>query len=247
MKEIKQILILEYEEETREVLVDVLKRCGNNLVFQTDNKKEASQIAIDNLIDLFVIDISLSQNENIDGKRFAISIRSIERYELTPIIFVTSRTNYEEFAFHELHCYDYLTKPINKEIFKKLITVLLKPRKAIDKNRDNRLIEFFSEGIYYPIKVENINYIRYEQRKVMINIKGEEIVIKNSSLAECLQKLEGTSIIQVNRSMLVNGQKIKSYDISNQYIRIEVEKGECNFELGRKYRDNIKEFLKSRS
>ena len=38
MKEIKQILILEYEEETREVLVDVLKRCGNNLVFQTDNK-----------------------------------------------------------------------------------------------------------------------------------------------------------------------------------------------------------------
>lgn len=74
MKEIKQILILEYEEETREVLVDALNRCGNNLILQTDNKKEASQIAIDNLIDLFVIDISLSQNENIDGMRFAIGV-----------------------------------------------------------------------------------------------------------------------------------------------------------------------------
>jgi len=54
MKEIKQILILEYEEETREVLVDVLNRCGNNLVFQTDNKKEASQ-SIGNAITLTLI------------------------------------------------------------------------------------------------------------------------------------------------------------------------------------------------
>lgn len=243
MSQIRQILVLEDEEEARKGIVELIKKCGDNLILQTDNKMEASQMAIDNIIDLFIIDISLNQNQDIDGIKFAMSIRNIERYELTPIIFLTSTRHYERFVFHELHCYDYLTKPVNKEPFIKMVKILLKPRKFLDK--DDRIVEFFSEGIYYPIKVKNINYIKYEERKIFINTKREEIIIKNSSLSECLQKLEGTSIVQVNRSALINGQKIQNYDISNRFIQIELAKGRCNFELGRKYRDNIKRFLEN--
>ena len=75
-----------------------------------DNYDEAIRIINTNNINIFILDIALSDNPNggIDIARF---IRFKKNMPYTPIIFITSIATQITTALNELHCCSYIYKP----------------------------------------------------------------------------------------------------------------------------------------
>lgn len=79
----------------------------DSMLLIEDSIKEGS------LIDLFLFDISLD-NENLeDTKGFTLAnyIRCIEQYKKTPLLFLTAIPDKCLEALSNYHCYDYIKKP----------------------------------------------------------------------------------------------------------------------------------------
>ena len=56
--------------------------------------------------------------------------------------------------------------------------------------------------------------------------------------------MKGSSIIQIHKSILVNARKIITYDSVNQIIQIEIEAEKRILDVGQKYKENIKGFIR---
>ena len=90
--------------------------CDENCnIFDTDNVSEAYRYAIEQDIDLFLIDIILDKQNRHDasGMIFAERMRQLDRYKYTPIIFITSLVDQGLNALHNIHCYNYIEKPFD--------------------------------------------------------------------------------------------------------------------------------------
>ena len=223
MKRGKNILILEDEELLREELKRLVEKSEPDcMVLETGDIKEAYQMAKEHAIDLFLLDIIL--NPFCKGKRegliFAENIRKIEEYEVTPIVFITSIAYYEKQAFHNIHCYDYLLKPIEEETAIEIFQRLLKNRRKRQTEYDERY------------------------RKLYVYTRGKKYSFKNITLSECIERMKGSSIIQIHKSILVNARKIITYDSVNRIIQIEIEAEKRILDVGQKYKENIKGFIR---
>ena len=86
------VLILEDKECNRNALEKIVLSCaGVENVYSCGKREEAFLSAVDNQIDLFLVDIILEPSNANDnsGIVFAESIRKLDKYRLTPIIFIT--------------------------------------------------------------------------------------------------------------------------------------------------------------
>ena len=86
---IMKVLILEDNEICRQSLIKVVKSCMKNItVYDFDNRAAAYLCAMDNNIDLFLVDIILEPKIRNDssGFKFAQDIRDVKRYKSVPII-----------------------------------------------------------------------------------------------------------------------------------------------------------------
>jgi len=81
-------------------------------IYEADDKDEALKISNDNTIDIFYIDIGLKNSSGLD---LAIELRKTYKYEFSWIIFLTTHVEYITQAFKEVHCYDYILKPYDKQ------------------------------------------------------------------------------------------------------------------------------------
>lgn len=87
------VLILEDNRQILNVLEKlVLSVAEDKKVYVTDNVGEAYKIAMETSIDVFMLDIILYTDKKGDtsGMQYAQSMRKLERYRFTPIIFITS-------------------------------------------------------------------------------------------------------------------------------------------------------------
>ena len=87
------VLILEDNRQILNVLEKlVLSVAEDEKVYVTDNVGEAYKIAMEISIDVFMLDIILYGDKKGDtsGMQYAQSMRKLERYRFTPIIFITS-------------------------------------------------------------------------------------------------------------------------------------------------------------
>ena len=87
------VLILEDNRQILKVLEKlVLSVAEDEKVYVTDNVGEAYKIAMEISIDVFMLDIILYGDKKGDtsGMQYAQSMRKLERYRFTPIIFITS-------------------------------------------------------------------------------------------------------------------------------------------------------------
>ena len=69
------------------------------------------------IIDLFLLDIILDEKNKNDsgGILFAQSVREIDKYKLTPVIFVTSLIGWEADLLKTIHCYVILKNHLEME------------------------------------------------------------------------------------------------------------------------------------
>ncbi|MFQ9514275.1 MAG: LytR/AlgR family response regulator transcription factor [Eubacterium sp.] len=216
----KRVLILEDKEIHRMTLIKMLKEIDESLeVYDAGTVAEAYKISMENMINLFLVDIIIEPEVrgDVSGLKFVEAIRKIPYYSFAPIIFITSLEDPEMCAYRELHCYGYIEKPFDKEEVKSLIYQALKfPQK--DNNSIN--VYFRKDGVVYAIKKEEIIYIEISRKEILIHTEKENIKMPYMPVKQLLKELNSENFIQCNRGCIINKTFVEYIDYVNRYIKI---------------------------
>lgn len=109
----QRILIVEDDDSVRRTVEHVLVNAGY-AVIGTDSGEDATKLAVRHRPDLILLDIGLSGE--MEGIEVCKQLRRTPQASLTPIVFLTARSDSEtEAAGFEAGADDYLVKPIDEE------------------------------------------------------------------------------------------------------------------------------------
>jgi adenylate cyclase len=109
-KTMSTVLVADDDSTTRSVLSKILENNGYKVLL-ADRGEKCLFLALEKNIDAFLVDINMP---GLSGIEICSRLRSIDRYKMTPIIFITSRddTSLLNEAF-EVGATDFLIKPAN--------------------------------------------------------------------------------------------------------------------------------------
>lgn len=148
--------------------------------------------------DIIFLDIEMKK---ISGIEVAKKIRSIDKNVM--IIFVTNYNDFMPDAF-EVNAINYLTKPINKEIFQKTL------KRSLNMYFESRKVfkaQWKNEITIVPLK--DIIYIECIHRHIIIYCKNQ-VVESKESFGKVESKFINAGFIKVHQSFLVNAENIKN-------------------------------------
>lgn len=217
----KKILII--EDSSRwldEVKALVTEISFETEIFATTSIAEAYWIAMENSIDLFIIDIILDVNipGDISGMRFADNIRKNLKYQFTPIIFISCLEDPKMYAYANIHCYGYIEKPFLKE---KTISIIEEALSLpLRKESGREFIYFRKEGILYGFRIDEIIYTESNAKRTRICSVHEVVDVPYRSTKNLLVELDSDAFIQCNRRVLINKHYIEYIDFPNRYVKL---------------------------
>lgn len=239
----KKVLILEDHPTTLMHLTELVRGLDTKcVVFSYKNLKDAYQCAMERTVDLFIVDIILDTNRPGDasGLKFVDSIRHVEYYGFTPIIFITSLEDARSYTYENLHCYSFIEKPFDTEQVKQTVEQCLKfpgggkNTKTLYFRKDGIILAVEREDIVYA---ESINHIRHIHPK-----NGDVLKIPYITLKKLLEESDSVDMIQCSRSTAVNKKFVRNVDITNRIIQLNGEFGKV--EIGVMFKKYVKESFK---
>lgn len=237
----KKVLIVEDNELHRATLIKLLKQIDCTVeIYDTDNVQEAYRIAMEHIINLFLVDIILDVTlpGDVSGIKFAENIRKVSKYLFTPLIFITSLEDPQLYAFREIHCHGYIEKPFDPLEVKRLIKESFNFPELRDNNKN---IFFRKEGIVYAVKVKEIIYIENTRRKLVIHSMNETITASYKTCEDILKELDSPDFIQCSRYTIVNRNYIETIDYVNRYIKLKGGRGDLDIgvTMKKRFRDGL--------
>jgi CheY-like chemotaxis protein len=127
------ILIIEDNINLREDTAEILSLAGYNTL-KAENGKIGLEMARKNKPDLIICDIMMPE---LDGYGVIRAIENIPEISATPFVFVTAKSEKEDFRFAmDLGADDYLTKPFTGDDLLKVVAARIKRSKLIKNNGD---------------------------------------------------------------------------------------------------------------
>lgn len=229
----KHYFILEDHKEQAEALAKILHSYHSNIKTTIAlSITEALQKIKEATYDLFFLDIQLSTEEQLSGNGIAFGklLRTMTDYSSTPIIYITSFSEYINDAINSVHCYGFLQKPYLDTDAYHLLDSLANASDISTlklKNKDCIYLELlFSDITHISSQLHYLNY--YTQKDIH---KSRQYTMKN------LEEILPDYFIRCHKSYWVNRHFISSYDTINQCIRL------CNdstlIPVGRNYRNAL--------
>lgn len=231
-----KVLIVEDEDLAADRLAKALREIDSeiDIVGRTTSVEETKAFLEANEIDLFFLDINLS-----DG--YSFDIFKNDQVNLTPIIFTTA---YSEFAIKsfELNSVSYLLKPINR---KQLIAAYEKFKHLHNANKwhavdYNQLLEglMLKQKKRFLIKVntklhainsEDIAYFFTEDKLSFMMLWTGKLFPIEKSLKAIELELHSSSFFRINKRYLVHLEAIEQmYYTSKSKIKIELKPSNKN-------------------
>lgn len=217
----KRCLIIEDNISQRETIKQLVKESSENTrIYDVDNIVGAYKVLLENVIDLFIVDIVLDVNKRGDtsGVKLVSIIRTMPQYMFTPVVFITSLEDPKMFAYSKLHCFGYLEKPFNKGEAKAIFESALgytTPRSECD------ILCLRKEGALYPFKIDQIVYIESRNRNVTIHkVSGDSEKMPYMTCGQILEEANNTSLLQCSRGVIVNRDYVKSVDRTNCVLEL---------------------------
>ena len=227
-----RIMIVEDEINIAKGLDMIIKSINSNIeTTVTGYAKEALENANKYLYDIFLLDIQLY---DYSGYELAKEIRNIDKYKLTPIVFITSIPTKELLAFKEIHCYDYIIKPFKEEEVINTIGTII--NFGIKKDVKKEYIGFKQRDYLYRVKLDDIIYFEVVHRKIEVTTIKEKIELSNYTLYNILNELTD-DFIRCHKGYIVNIKYIDKIDLINRQINLKFNNG--IIPIGRKYKEYL--------
>lgn len=219
-----KVLILEDNEHSRETLTEIVKSCRKDVeVFAFGDRVTASVCALENKIDLFLVDIILEPEKKNDntGIDFADMLRKYAEYRLTPIIFITTIQGLESHLLKKVHCYDYIEKPIGDgKIVKRHLEEVLEAI-AMGKNGPKReSIPVRHDGIGYEIFLDEVIYVSNRRGMLFIHMVDDILKIPHLSTKKFLSAVKYTKFFQPTYGTVINAEYIHRVDFRNSMVKM---------------------------
>ncbi len=217
----RNVLIIEDNKACMEALAELTRKCDTvGAVFCVDNSADAYKYAMEEEIDLFIVDIVLDGGtaHDVSGIVIVDKLRKIKRYEYTPVIFITSLVDEALNAFHKLHCFDYIEKPFDTEKVRKIISAAL--RAPLCDDRENEVFYYRKDGVLYALNVDRVIYLETSFRSITIYTLDETVELAYASLKQLMEDLPRKYFIQCSRNVVVNRMFIEYADKANQLIKL---------------------------
>ncbi len=216
------VLILEDKECNRDALEKIVLSCaGVKNVYSCGKREEAFLFAVDNQIDLFLIDIILEPSNANDnsGITFAESMRKLEKYRLTPIIFITVLMGLERELLKKIHCYDYIEKPIGDgKLVKEHVEEVLEALSVGKKKEEREYLPLHYDGIGYLVYLDEVLFFESKMGTLYIHTIDDEIRIPNLSAKKIYQKIQRMHFLTPIYGTYVNAEYISSVDFRNKEV-----------------------------
>lgn len=181
-----------------------------------NNAASAAKFMEESLVDLIFLDI---QMPGITGLEFAKTIS-----KRTLIIFTTA---YSEYALdsYEVDAIDYLIKPVDPARFKKAVdkalsyhSLLLQEEKENIESGDDEYFFVRSERKYFKVNFEDILFVEGLKDYVILQL-SEQRIITHISLKAISELLPKRLFLRVNKSYIVNTEKIEAFDNNDLFIK----------------------------
>ena len=200
------ILVLEDEVYQREMLKKCIEEKFLDVrVYEAESEEEAKEIIHSgNIIDLFLLDTKLKAGSGLDFAKF---IRQIDKYEISPIIFISGQASYIIKALKEVNCFDYLLKPYAIEKVFELVEKFLRHLKDIEKKN----YIFFKDinGSQIKIYYKDILFLEYYLKRCIIHTKIGSINIRTNGIDNIIKEINYKNILRTHKSYAVNLDNIK--------------------------------------
>ena len=236
-----RIFVLEDNKQSRETLKNMLCHISAEITVDTAADLAKARLLLHSTVsfDLFLLDVNLVKEDREDssGLVFAEEIRSIIKYEFTPVVMITSVAALEIEAFRKIHCYQYILKPYSEDEVKAVVKKVLSHVRAEEKP----YIIVKKDGINYKILCEEIVYCRAIPRGICLYLKGEKMEVPYLSIRQLMDKLPKQEFFQCHRMFAVNKAYVKYYDLVNQIIQVEgYQEG---IDIGVTYKTEVRRLL----
>ena len=160
----------------------------------------------DSVYDLAFLDI---QMPGVDGITLGKELKN--RNSKLILFYVTAYSDYLDEAM-DLQIFRYFYKPFDE---KRLYASLDRAMEYLDESYVDIIVEGGKESIKIP--VDDIVYVRRENRKITVFTVDKEYVCK-SGFDEILSKLPNTFFYLVHKSFLVNIHHITKYSYTEIYV-----------------------------
>lgn len=215
----KKVLILEDNETTRKALETVVRRIDDRaVIFAIQTAEEAYTVAMQNTIDLFILDIVLKpgvRDRDKSGAEFAQNIRMVSKYHFTPIIFLTALYDERMTMYSSIHCYKFIEKPCDYNEVENVV------RDAIQyqtENAKDRCLYYRVGGIIYSIEIGSIIYAQSKGHDLRIVTTDDDVIVPYKTCKALLKELDSEDFLLCSRGTLVNKGFVKKIDAVNRYI-----------------------------
>ncbi len=123
----RTIMVVDDSVSVRRVTANLLQRAGWRVLAAKDGVDALEQLQVSERPQLFLLDVEMPR---MDGFEFLATIRQMDEFKQTPVVFITSRSGEKHRRKGiELGASDYLVKPFQED------TLLALARKLIDRHR----------------------------------------------------------------------------------------------------------------
>lgn len=228
-------IIVDDEPIARKGIKKLMDQISQLELLDTFNSAEAASEFINTTtVDLVFLDI---QMPGINGIEFA---RSIPKHTL--IIFTTA---YSEYALdsYEVDAVDYLVKPIDAAKFRKAVdkaityhSLLMDEEEKSVEQVEEEFIFVKSDRRFFKVNLKDILFIEGLKDYVIIQLENQRIITR-MTLKSIHEMLPQSTFLRINRSYIINRNKIESFDNNDVFI------GKYEIAIGNMYRDEFFEIL----
>ena len=218
------ILIAEDDSIQRKNLIKMIYEADKTLkIYEAESKEEALKILQEVYIDFFYIDISLKNSSGLD---LALELRKIEKYKFNWIIFTTTHIQYMIKAFKEVHCYDYILKPYDKDEVIKMTKLLTSNRRAYNPSRKKEKYVVFDlqNNISIKLNIDEIIFMEVDLRRIILHTKKDKYRAKRLSLVKALEMIDCDYILQSHKSFAVNINFINKIEAVSSKLKISLKR-----------------------
>lgn len=224
-------IIVDDEPIARKGIKKLVDQISQLELLDSFNSAESAEVFLkETNVDLVFLDINMP---GINGIEFARNIP-----KTTLIIFTTA---YSEYALdsYELDAVDYLVKPIDAARFRKAVekaiayhSLLLDEEKKSVENIAEEYIFVKSDRRFFRINLNEILFIEGLKDYVIIQMEDQRIITR-MTIKNIHELLPQNIFLRINRSYIVNKDKIDSFDNNDVFI------GKHEIAIGNSYHDSF--------
>ena len=180
---------------------------------------------------MIIIDLDGREEHAMELARY---IRDIPCQIMTPILFLARGHNQELDAFHDIHCYDYLIKPLSLQDVMKILFLCIQRMESADPERE---IVFCVRAKQYPVNINDIMYIECLQRVVTVHTTTIDLRVPSLCLTSFIRDY-AEDFLQIHRSVIVNRRFIRYIDPVKSVIELKGTRE--NLSIGKTYLSSVR-------